>query len=208
MRAYIACLASYNAGRLHGEWVDVSTDPDENAANIARVLRSSPYPNVTLTDPDTGETYASAEEYAVHDYDGPRSLSVMLGEYPSAQRLADAARLLEEIDARSGSGCDEPLAHAILEAMLDDGPPADLGALADGADDWISDHLAGVAESLEDWCADFMEETGGLEGIPEALRGYFDFKAYARDMVAGGDVFTVSMDGFSTSGGVAVFWNR
>jgi len=28
-RIYVACLACYNRGRLHGDWFDVGTDPDE-----------------------------------------------------------------------------------------------------------------------------------------------------------------------------------
>jgi len=199
MRAYIACLASYNNGRLHGDWFDVSTDPDENAANIARVLRSSPFPNVTLTDPDTGETYPSAEEYAVHDYDDAGPLADVLGEYPTAQSLADAARLLERLEAYG----DESLAEAILDAMLDGWQLTDLGDLDDNAEDWISDHFAGTADTLTEWVADYLESCGTLEAIPENLRPYFDFEAFARDMIAGGDVYTTSLPG-----GVAVFWNR
>ena len=49
-RIYVACLASYNNGRLYGRWIDASTDVAEMAAEIADMLRGSPYPNVTVPD--------------------------------------------------------------------------------------------------------------------------------------------------------------
>ncbi len=41
-KIYIACLASYNAGVLHGEYVDATLEPDEIREEIQRVLESSP----------------------------------------------------------------------------------------------------------------------------------------------------------------------
>src|SRR6266849_3316457 len=52
LRFYAACLASYNAGRLHGAWIDASTDVDEMQAAINKMLRASPYPNVEVACPD------------------------------------------------------------------------------------------------------------------------------------------------------------
>jgi len=54
-RIYIACLASYNAGRLHGRWID-AIDADSIREEIKEILKESPVPN--------------AEEWAIHDYDG------------------------------------------------------------------------------------------------------------------------------------------
>lgn len=39
-----------------------------------------------------------------------------------------------------------------------------------------------------DWAAEYLEESGTLESIPENLRNYFDYAAYARDARLGGDV--------------------
>ncbi|QNG26076.1 antirestriction protein ArdA [Synechococcus sp. HK01-R] len=52
---YIACLASYNAGRLHGAWVDLEQCQDEGdiQAAIDWILATSPEPG--------------AEEWAMHD---------------------------------------------------------------------------------------------------------------------------------------------
>ena len=77
-RVYVACLASYVAGRLHGEWVD-ATDEDEIQDCIERVLKSSPVPG--------------AEEHAFHDYD---NFPANMGEYDSVERVAAIGALIEE----------------------------------------------------------------------------------------------------------------
>lgn len=67
--AYIACLASYNGGILHGFWVDLEAveDVDDIHECIAWVMATSSEPG--------------AEEYAVHDWAGvPRS---MRAEWPN-----------------------------------------------------------------------------------------------------------------------------
>jgi antirestriction protein len=197
MRVWIGCLASYNNGRLIGEWFDVSTDADENSANIAKILRSSPYPNVTRTDEETGESYATAEEYFCADYDEtPRALTDALGEYPSAELLATAAELLATVESRFD---DEDEASAVIGEMLDGRRLSEV----DDADEWISEHYAGSGDTLAAWCEAFLEGTGGLEGMPENLRPYFDFESYARDMRLGGEISEVRVGGV-----VMVFWNR
>lgn len=54
MKIYVACLAAYNAGILHGRWVEL-TDPETVRESIADMLKASPIPG--------------AEEWAIHDYD-------------------------------------------------------------------------------------------------------------------------------------------
>lgn len=77
-RVYVACLASYNAGRLFGEWVD-ATDADTIRERIAEILAKSPTPG--------------AEEWAIHDYDGIPST---FGENPDLDKLAEYAAAFEE----------------------------------------------------------------------------------------------------------------
>ena len=43
------------------------------------------------------------------------------------------------------------------------------------------DSFSGKFNSPEDWAADWLEQTDELSEIPERLRNYFDFEAYARD---------------------------
>ncbi|MGH7024175.1 MAG: antirestriction protein ArdA [Caulobacteraceae bacterium] len=190
MRMWIGCLAAYNCGRLHGEWAEVSTGSDENADAIARVLKASPI--------------AGAEEYLIADYEAPDALARLLGEYPTSEALADAARLLETVEARWPDPDD---IDATLSIMLDGMRQRDLADLADGAEDWLADRFAGEGDTLAAWCADLLDETGffaGIEGAArETVERYFDFESYARDFVLGGDISTAR-----TGGRVLVFWNR
>jgi antirestriction protein len=55
-RIYVACLASYNNGQLHGAWIDASQDAWAIWEEVRRMLAASPQPD--------------AEEYAIHDYEG------------------------------------------------------------------------------------------------------------------------------------------
>lgn len=216
---WIGCLASYNNGRLHGEWADVSEDADENAAAIAKVLRSSPYPNVTRKDADTGEEYATAEEAYVADYDDtPGALANLLGEYPTADALAHAARLA---DLLADQWPDTQEADAALSVMLDGKGTSDLEDLADDFQDWVSDHFAGEGDTLAEWCSEFLADTGffgdtfgassamsaaerrAAEDRLAVIERYFDFESYARDMVLGGDISAERV-----GGRVLVFWNR
>ncbi len=56
IRIYVACLASYNNGRLHGRWINARQDAWGIYDEVAAMLRASP-----ITD---------AEEWAIHDYEG------------------------------------------------------------------------------------------------------------------------------------------
>jgi antirestriction protein len=74
-RIYVACLAAYNNGLLHGGWIDADQSADELLEAVARMLASSPQPG--------------AEEWAIHDYEGFGSLR--LSEYEPLERVATIA---------------------------------------------------------------------------------------------------------------------
>lgn len=83
-RIYVACLAAYNAGRLHGRWIDASQSVDEIQREVQAMLATSPKP--------------LAEEWAIHDYEGFGSLR--LSEWESFERVsAIAAGIAEHGDA-------------------------------------------------------------------------------------------------------------
>ena len=79
-KIYVACLASYNAGHLYGEWILADQEPQEIQAAIQSMLEKSPEP--------------FAEEWAVHDYEGFGSIS--LSEWPSIERVSALAKLIAE----------------------------------------------------------------------------------------------------------------
>jgi len=78
-RIYVACLASYNAGILHGEWID-ATDGDVIREKIQEMLKGSPSPG--------------AEEWAIHDYEGFGS--IRLSEWEDVDRVAELGALIDE----------------------------------------------------------------------------------------------------------------
>jgi antirestriction protein len=79
-RIYVACLAAYNNGILHGKWIDADQSADELYEAVQRMLAASPQPG--------------AEEWAIHDFEGFGELR--LGEYESLERIVDiAARIAE-----------------------------------------------------------------------------------------------------------------
>jgi antirestriction protein len=79
-RIYVACLASYNAGVLHGAWIDIDENTDVKEA-IDAMLASSPSQG------------AGAEEWRIDDHDG------WMGLDPAAyceNELPELARMLDE----------------------------------------------------------------------------------------------------------------
>ncbi|MFL6164303.1 MAG: antirestriction protein ArdA [Jatrophihabitantaceae bacterium] len=58
---WVASLADYNNGTLHGAWLNAARDEAELQADIAAMLAASPL---------TVETGEPAEEWAIFDYDG------------------------------------------------------------------------------------------------------------------------------------------
>jgi len=80
IRIYVADLAAYNSGRLHGVWIDACEELDDIQDQINRMLESSPI--------------ADAEEYAIHDHEGFGSYG--LGEYEGIKSAHEVACFIEE----------------------------------------------------------------------------------------------------------------
>jgi antirestriction protein len=79
-RIYVADLAAYNNGELHGEWIAAAQSPEQIHEEITAMLAKSPEP--------------VAEEWAIHDYEGFGDFS--LSEYESIEDVSRFAQLLEE----------------------------------------------------------------------------------------------------------------
>lgn len=63
----------------------------------------------------------------------------------------------------------------------------------------FEDRYHGQFSSWQDMAEELLDSTGQLEDIPENLRSYFDYEAYARDMRLGGEM--CEEDGY-------FFWNH
>lgn len=201
-RIYVACLASYNAGILYGRWIDATTDIAAMNEAIQEMLAGSPQPNVMrqryrdegelrFVDVSTpsdripeewekeGEPFASAEEWAIHDYEG---LGPNLGEYAGLQEVA---RRVEIVEAADDAGLP---AAVLLEAMEDE--PAD----SDPAD-FVSDRYRGTADSWADFALELTEETNDMSAVPEWLQNHIDWESIGRDFRLSGDFFAIEHAG-------------
>lgn len=174
-RMYVACLAAYNNGVLHGEWIDLDgKDADDIQAEIDAILAASPVP--------------CAEEWAVHDWDGP-GLD-RFGEHPNLDAVADYVETMESLDDSEQDA---------FIAFIDN-----IGAHDDTALERFRDVYIGEYDNVEHYAQEFLDDTGALSGVPESLRYYFDTAAYARDLESSGDIWTAP----APNGGVFVFDDR
>ena len=152
---WVGCLAAYNAGTLHGEWMQVSRDPTEMWEATLEILQASPEPH--------------AEEWEIMDTDNlPPGIS-------SLDRAAAYVTALEELGRADAAG--------IVAAWVDWRGWDDLSA------EHIQDAYLGQFDSVKDYAEQYAEDCGLLDGLPEKLRPYFDFAAFARDLELSGDVY-------------------
>jgi antirestriction protein len=81
-KIYVACLAAYNNGFLHGDWIDANQGVDDLYVAVNTILVSSPIPD--------------AEEFAIHDYD--EFGGVCINEYTALDTVAALAEFIVEHD--------------------------------------------------------------------------------------------------------------
>jgi len=80
IRIYVACLAAYNNGILHGRHIDATLGESHIWEQTGAMLEASPI--------------ETAEEWAIHDYEGFEG--AQLSEYASFEHVADMAEFIEE----------------------------------------------------------------------------------------------------------------
>lgn len=164
---WIGCLAAYNDGMLHGEWIDAAVDDEQLAASAQRVLDTSPIPG--------------AEEYAIFDTDEFGAFNV--GEYERLETVARVARGIKEHGE----------AFAVW-AQLHDADPEMLDGFEDAFLGEYDDRESWARETLDDLNLDGFLRMGA---IPEAFRPYLhvDYEGWARDVELGGEVHIESAPG-------------
>lgn len=179
-RIYVADLASYNNGILHGAWIDATSDADEMQEKVNEILRASRFPNVMVE--FEGKQVPSAEEFAIHDFEGEALKG--LREYCGLAAVAARVELDEIAEDELGSD-----GLAIVLAYWDNiGMQYMPNDIADAVKQ-VRGAYCGSFSSWTDWAENYCEETGLLDSIPENLRYYFDFEAYGRDARCNGDIF-------------------
>jgi antirestriction protein len=183
-RIYVASLADYNAGNLHGRWIDADQDEDTIHAEIAEMLRESKHPNVMVACPecegagqilDGGEgpgssvctvcngtgKVPSAEEYAIHDHEGFEGIEI--GEFADLEKVSMHARMLSEHDG----------AWAAYVGVVGEHYATEEG---------FQDAYRGEWKSPEDYAEETYSDIYGREVTEGPLWNYIDWERIARDM--------------------------
>ena len=152
-RAWIGCLACYNAGRLIGDWFDAAT-ADE----------------VTLADVHDGSGlgYAECEELWVFDHEN----IPVRGELDP---LAAAAwgQVYTEVD---------PEHWPALCAWVESGDVVAEGTVDEVTLADFEERYCGEWESFEDYARELADEIGLLNDVPEEIARYFDWRSWTRDL--------------------------
>ncbi len=164
-RIYVASLADYNAGRLHGRWIDADQSAETIREQIAQMLAESKEP--------------VAEEWAIHDHENFGDLR--LDEFDDIDRVAEVAHLMTEY----GSVFASLVAYlgdtsSVNEARryMEEGYQGEFDSLTDYAQ-----------ELVEECYSDVLKE------LPDFIRYHIDYDGIARDMELSGDVFTLECEG-------------
>lgn len=157
---YVASLADYNNGRLHGKWIDAARDPDEICADINAILASSREPD--------------AEEWAIHDYEQFGTWKV--GEYETVEQLSRVAKGIAE----------HGYAYSAWSEVADG---ADASFDTDSFGEAYLGHYESVTDYVEQMAEDLGYEDE-LDKLPGHLRSFvrIDYAAIARDIDASGDI--------------------
>ena len=119
-RIYVACLAAYNNGYLHGAWIDADQDADQIREEIAAMLARSPVED--------------AEEYAIHDYEGFEGVAI--SEYAGIDTVARMGAFIAE--------------HGALGAGLLEQFSGDMGQAESTLEDCYHGQFASLADYMEE----------------------------------------------------------
>ncbi|GFM17896.1 MULTISPECIES: antirestriction protein ArdA [Mycobacteriaceae] len=160
---YIASLADYNNGILHGRWIDAAREPDAIQADIDAMLASSREPN--------------AEEWAIHDYEQFGRWKV--NEHDSVEQISRIAKNIAEHGYAYAAWAD---VFEGEEASYD----------IDSFHEAYLGHYDSVLDYVEQMADDLGYEDE-LAELPEHLQSYvrLDYGMLARDLRLSGDIATV-----------------
>lgn len=131
IRIYVACLAAYNSGYLHGAWIDAEQDAYDIYAEVRMMLAASPVED--------------AEEWAIHDYEGFEGAPV--SEYMGLEQVAALAAFIAEHGEIGGKLVEHFRDLADARKAIEETYAGAYRSLADFAEE-ITEETSQVPESL------------------------------------------------------------
>jgi antirestriction protein len=161
-RIYVASLSDYNAGRLHGRWIDAARPVDELWEDIEAMLAASPEP--------------IAEEWAIHDYEGFGQYG--LSEYEDLEMVSVLATGIDEHGPAFAAWA-SLLGSPDLEQLqkFDEAYLGTWQSVEEYAEQLLDDTgTSAELENLSEWLRPYVS---------------INVEGFARDMEIGGDIMTV-----------------
>ena len=152
LSVWIGNLGDYNAGLLNGQWFDLD---DYDLDELEEVVNE-------LTNNGLNDYYIAD---TMSDYNIP------VGEYDSLESLYAKYMTVQDIIEQYGDNAADIIA-AYTNTINDD-----LEHIYS-----YEFYIYSNCYTMADVAFEYLDQTGGLEEIPEHLRNYFDYEAYGRDM--------------------------
>ncbi|AEJ93434.1 anti-restriction protein [Mycobacterium phage Benedict] len=170
-KIYVADLAAYNAGVLHGVWIDLEGKTVNEVEDEIHVMMRE---GQRLYVP---RTLSPHEEWAIHDYEGFGDIRI--SEHEDLGTLLDLSEAIEKHG--------DPFVAWISEAV------GDIGYFADVADavSQFEDCFVGPM-TLEDYAYEYASEVLGLK---DTALDYFNYEKFANDLSMSGDMTEVYYNG-------------
>jgi antirestriction protein len=155
---WVASLADYNNGTLHGTWLNAARDESALQADIATMLAASPL---------TAATGEPAEEWAIFDYDGFAPLRI--DEHESLSWISRVAKGITQHG---------PAFAAYADVVEEE-------ALLDGFDAAYLGHYDSLPTYVEQLVNDLGYDRILDENLPASVRPYvkIDITATAHDLL-------------------------
>ncbi len=170
MRIYVASLSDYNAGRLHGAWIDFEPEdtPDGIWAEIEAMLQASPEISICQwcgndeAGQHIGHSYMGGivEEWEIHDYEGWPD-----GMVPSKHSIEELVTISNAVDEHG-------------DAYL---------AWMDNTGDIDPDNMPEYStyEDAEELGKMWYDGMYGMEGL-DAIEYYVNWKAFGESLMVDG----------------------
>ncbi|MFF9481371.1 antirestriction protein ArdA [Streptomyces sp. NPDC014733] len=167
---YVASLPDYNAGELHGVWIDAAQGADDIMDEVQAMLANSP---------TAKEEGCEAEEWAIHDYDDFGSIE--LHEYDSFDRVSKVAELLNEFPSCIVAHFLTEYSHFEMEEVAEKIQESYIGE--------YEEHFTAEGAVAEY----FWDIVGEDSELPEHYRPYIGdiAQGMARDALLSGEIATV-----------------
>lgn len=164
-RIYVASLSDYNAGRLHGEWIDAAQPVEDLDEAVGTMLAASSEPG--------------AEEWAIHDYQGFGPAD--LGEYEPLERVSLLANGIRTHGAGFGAWAALVGSYPAQLQLFEEAYRGHWESVTAYAEQLLDDLGATAAlEAVPAWLQPYVD---------------LNLDRFARDLELGGDIRTIAGDG-------------